>query len=986
MNEPDNDPTNDTATEGTTINRVVDIVVVKTDSTDPVVAGSGIGNLVYTVTATNNGPADATGVEITDAFLTNLPGGISIVSVVGSGGSTFDATNGVWTVGNLANGASRQLTVTLTVDGTVAAGTITNVAALTGVNEIDVDPTNDIASESTTVTREVDLVVTKVDNVDPVTSPGTISYTITVANNGPSTANSVILTDTLSSLVRFASAVTSQGMVVHNGGIVTASLETIAPGAVATLTLIVSVDMPLGGTVNNIASVVATEPEIDSTNNTDTEVTTVLPGLSSISGVVYQDLNNNGVQDVGELPIPDTQIGLFGTDARGGSVVRVTKTDSNGAYLFDDLLQGTYNLFEVQPRVYRDGVETPGTGGGTGVASGNDQFTALNLGVAPAVGFNFGEGVIDESKRNFLASSQNSTPPGPVDVNATGRLSGRVILDNNRNGIFDAGDTGLFGVAVTLAGTRSTGEPVVVTAITNSNGEYVFSGIPAGNYSLMEAQPPGFDDGPEIAGTLMSGSVIDDVFASIAVADGGIGSDFFFLERPASAANAGAVAPVLAAQAVETVANPTLSWQPVSNAIRYEVWLSRLTGGGGAVYRNENVTGTSLTVPVNLALATHRLWVRGIDSAGVKGPWSNAVTFNVSPQPEDVLPSATTVDVTPEFTWRAVPGAELYDLIVQDGSGSNVVNVQGLRSPTYQTPTTLPQGDYRMWIRSRNSDVSGEWSNGIDFTIAGAPTLLGPETASVLAAPMLEWSDTGAEQYRVWVGDVTSGSTRLLDTRVAGTSMLLTTPLQEGHRYRYWVQGIAGGTTTAWSAPKTFTAAASVNILGPNGNVAGSAPTIRWTSFPGATHYDVWVSNGSGVYRRDQTVTGTSYTFTSAIPNGDYRVWVQPEGVSKSASWSRAANFSVGGLSTPVLTSPVTTTNDRTPTFVWTKDSAATTTEIWINHNGVTNRLVHETNLTGTSYTSPLTFAAGNYTIWIRSRNTAGLFSAWSSAVRLEIT
>ena len=81
-------------------------------------AGSGPGNLVYTVTATNAGPAAASGITIDDVL--TLPVGVTVVSVVPSSG-TF--TSPTWALGSLAPGVSETLTVTLTVGGAAATGT-----------------------------------------------------------------------------------------------------------------------------------------------------------------------------------------------------------------------------------------------------------------------------------------------------------------------------------------------------------------------------------------------------------------------------------------------------------------------------------------------------------------------------------------------------------------------------------------------------------------------------------------------------------------------------------------------------------------------------------------------------------------------------------------------------------------------------------------------------------------------------------------------
>ncbi|MEM9596568.1 MAG: IPTL-CTERM sorting domain-containing protein [Acidobacteriota bacterium] len=126
----------------------VDMQIGQSESIDPVVAGSGIGNLSYVVTVTNAGPSDATGLEISE--LLTLPAGVSVASITPSGG-TFSAPT--WTVGDLPSGSSATLTVVLTVDATAAVGTdtITSAAAVTAVDQVETNPGNDSASESTSI-------------------------------------------------------------------------------------------------------------------------------------------------------------------------------------------------------------------------------------------------------------------------------------------------------------------------------------------------------------------------------------------------------------------------------------------------------------------------------------------------------------------------------------------------------------------------------------------------------------------------------------------------------------------------------------------------------------------------------------------------------------------------------------------------------------------------------------------------------------------
>ncbi len=114
-----------------------DLSVIKTVNDTVPFIGS---NVVFIVTVTNNGSANATGVEVNEI----LQSGYVYVSSVASTG-TYNVSTGVWTIGNLANGSSATLTITATV---IAAGNYVNNALVYG-NEPDPNSTNNFSSVET---------------------------------------------------------------------------------------------------------------------------------------------------------------------------------------------------------------------------------------------------------------------------------------------------------------------------------------------------------------------------------------------------------------------------------------------------------------------------------------------------------------------------------------------------------------------------------------------------------------------------------------------------------------------------------------------------------------------------------------------------------------------------------------------------------------------------------------------------------------------
>lgn len=114
-----------------------DLSVVKTVNNSTPMIGNTV---VFTIVATNNGPINATGVSISDV----LQSGYVYVSSSATTG-TFNPLTGVWTIGNMVNGSSEVLTITVTV---IANGNYVNTAIISG-NEPDFNMSNNVSTIET---------------------------------------------------------------------------------------------------------------------------------------------------------------------------------------------------------------------------------------------------------------------------------------------------------------------------------------------------------------------------------------------------------------------------------------------------------------------------------------------------------------------------------------------------------------------------------------------------------------------------------------------------------------------------------------------------------------------------------------------------------------------------------------------------------------------------------------------------------------------
>jgi uncharacterized repeat protein (TIGR01451 family) len=192
------------------------------------------GTITYTVNLTNNGPANATGVVVYE----DLPQNVTYVSSSTNQGS-YDSSSGNWTIGNVTNGAGAKLTITVTVNmGTGALG-IDNVVAMAYADQPDSNLNNNDATANVKV-NGADLGLTNgEDNTSPSVGD-TVTFTVTLTNNGPLDDTGIIVTDIVPAGLTYSSSVADQGTYSATTGIWT--VGSVANTGTATLTLKVTVN------------------------------------------------------------------------------------------------------------------------------------------------------------------------------------------------------------------------------------------------------------------------------------------------------------------------------------------------------------------------------------------------------------------------------------------------------------------------------------------------------------------------------------------------------------------------------------------------------------------------------------------------------------------------------------------------------------------------------------------------------------------------
>lgn len=183
---------------------------------------------------------------------------------------------------------------------------------------------------------------------------------------------------------------------------------------------------------------------------------------STVSGVFFHDVNDNGLRDENEIGMLGAQVRLVSEDGE----IDLTQTPAeDGTYFFDGVMPGRYTLHYLlgEHREMAKVVE----GGNTVAHDGPDTVygpfevvmgEALTLPVAGAV--------------------------------TLGNFSGAVFEDLNANGQWDEGEKALSGAAVTLTPDRTGIE--AAQAVTGADGAFDLEGLRPAGYTLTVALPEGY--------------------------------------------------------------------------------------------------------------------------------------------------------------------------------------------------------------------------------------------------------------------------------------------------------------------------------------------------------------------------------------------------------------------------------------------------------------------------------------------------------------
>lgn len=273
---PDPNPDNNTATDITPVDLSADLSIVKQADPRPVTAGE---LLTFVLTVSNAGPSTATNVILSD----DIPSQILNPEFAADGSPVFAPWVSPYNLGTLDAGRSTTIVIRGTVAPGTAAGTIIDNTAVVSSDTPDPNPDDNSDEIEVPVEVSADLAVTKTANSTAAVPGEQLTYTVRVANLGPSDALQVTLIDAVSSQLH------NPEYSLDNGASWLPWTGSLALGSIAAadsreILVRGTVDLAATGSIINTATVTSPTPDPDPDNNTDEEEVPVEP-IADISVV-----------------------------------------------------------------------------------------------------------------------------------------------------------------------------------------------------------------------------------------------------------------------------------------------------------------------------------------------------------------------------------------------------------------------------------------------------------------------------------------------------------------------------------------------------------------------------------------------------------------------------------------------------------------------------------------------------------------------------
>ncbi len=706
---PDPDLSNRTSTVNYDIDALTDVDVDKTASPSIVEAGQ---DLTYVVAAgvVNNGRSSAENVTIVDT----LPDDVIFVSATPSRNSCTAPAEGTLTSGDTVTcnlgtiSPNNQQTVTIVVRPTnaqrfgVSGVPITNSVVVSTTTPETTTDNNDASVDTQVSDPDLELLVNKDDDVDPVAIGDQVTYTLEVENLGPSASENVIVRDTLPpSNIAFNSVSfdNTTGNCVATiptpgqpGGVVECSFPRLAAGDSEVIEI--TFDALTKGTVNNMVEI--DSDEIDPLSP-DTDFERLAGNNVNVENTTIRSRGDLAVTRKEAIPSTVNLLEVFNWEIDVENLTGPGRGEVDDVELTDSLPANMEIAGPISVVVNAGNATSTSCTGALGAGAFTCDLGTMDLGTdltitVPArvtsIDMN-GETFNNEASATTSSLDEvttNNSSDGDVVVNASS-IAGNVFFDFADDGTENDDDFGVEAVTMTLTGTAIDGSMINRTVDTDpTTGEYLFEFLPEGTYTVTRGTSPvpGEDGDPQPGSEGGTGTATQ--ISAITLPGGTDATEYNFPIIPDASigiAKEATGAPVIAGDGSFTqrftLTVENFSREPVTMDVTDPL------SGAAPLFGNFVTLGTPATDP--MAAGSYTVIAApsgscGGANAGFDGAGDDVVATGFT--------LASDATCTLVFDIRVQPTAPLPPVLASGGRYENQATVDGVGTLTGQSSATNP--------------------------------------------------------------------------------------------------------------------------------------------------------------------------------------------------------------------------------------------------------------------------------------------------------
>ena len=413
-----------------------------------------------------------------------------------------------------------------------------------------------------------------------------------------------------------------------------------------------------------------------------------------------------------------------------------------------------------------------------------------------------------------------------------------------------------------------------------------------------------------------------------------------------------------------TGSSATFTWNAVSGASGYFVWVGSSPGTYDIAHSGDWQTGTSQTLtglPMDGSVVYVRIYT--LVNGSYETYFNDYIYYAWNFYPATILtpsPGSTLTGSSATFTWNAVNGASGYAIWIGSSPGAyDIANSLSWQTGTSETFSGIPMDGSAVYVRIYTM-INGVWEshfNDYTYTAATVPiaTILTPSPGSTLtgSSATFTWNAVnGASGYAIWIGS-SPGAYDIANSLSwqTGTSETFSGIPMDGSAVYVRIYTMINGVWESHFNDYTYTAfsipPATILTPSPGSILTGGSATFTWSAVSGASGYFIWVGSSPGTYdiaHSGTWQTGTSQTLTGLPMDGSVvyvRIYTLVNGAYETYFNDYVYNAATVTPATILTPSPGSILTGGSATFTWSSVSGASGYYIWVGSSPGTYDIAH---------------------------------------------